>query len=44
MNKAAFIIPVYPPHYHFLNFLNKLNNKPDFDTHLVLSFNMTTLF
>ncbi len=38
MNKAAFIIPVYPPHYHFLSFLNKLNIKPDFDINLVLSF------
>ena len=38
MNKSSFIIPVYPPHYNFLNFLNKLNSKIEFDIFLVLSF------
>lgn len=40
MNKISFIIPVYPPHYHFLDFLNKLNDITiDFDIILVLSYN-----
>ena len=38
MNKTAFIIPTYPPHYNFLDFLNKLNDNLDFDIILVLSF------
>ena len=38
MNKSAFIIPVYPPHYNFLKFLNKLNCNIEFDIILVLSF------
>lgn len=38
MNKCCFIIPVYPPHYHFLDFLNKLDNPLDFDIVFVLSF------
>jgi hypothetical protein len=39
MNKISFIIPVYPPHYNFLDFLNKLDDSIDFDINLVLSFN-----
>jgi hypothetical protein len=39
MNKISFIIPVYPPHYNFLDFLNKIDDKIDFDIILVLSFN-----
>ena len=38
INKSAFIIPVYPPHYNFLDFINKLNDNLDFDIILVLSF------
>ena len=36
-NQSAFIIPVYPPHYNFLKFLNKLNSKIDFDIIIVLT-------
>ena len=39
MNKASFIIPVYPPHYHYLDFLSKINDTQlDFDIILVLSY------
>jgi len=39
MNKISFIIPVYPPHYHYLKNLEKLDcSKLDFDIILVLSF------
>lgn len=38
MNKAAFIIPVYPPHYIFLDFLNKISDNIDVDIILVLSY------
>jgi len=38
MNKITFIIPVYPPHYIFLDFLNKLEDSIDFDINLILSF------
>jgi hypothetical protein len=39
MNKASFIIPVYPPHYHYLDFLSKIDGKPlYFDIILVLSY------
>lgn len=37
-NKVAFIIPVYPPHYGYLNFLNDLPNNLDFDIHFILSY------
>jgi len=37
-NKVAFIIPVYPPHYGYLNFLNNLPNELNFDIYLILSF------
>ena len=26
MNNIGFIIPTYPPHYNFLDFLNSLND------------------
>jgi hypothetical protein len=36
--KACFLIPVYPPHYHFLEFLNKINeNDLSFDIILIIS-------
>lgn len=38
MNQSAFIIPVYPPHYNFLDFINKLNDNLEFDIIFVLSF------
>lgn len=38
MNTISFIIPVYPPHYNFLDFLNKLPPTKDFDIILVLSY------
>lgn len=38
MNKACFLIPVHPPHYKYLDFLNKLVNPIDFDIYFVLSF------
>lgn len=38
MNKSAFIIPVYPPHYNYLFFLNKLDSQIEFDLILVISF------
>lgn len=38
MSKVCFLIPVYPPHYHFLDFLNKLVKPLDFDIYFVLSF------
>lgn len=38
MNKVCFLIPVYPPHYIFLDFLNKLVKPLEFDIYFVLSF------
>jgi hypothetical protein len=38
MNKVAFVIPVYPPHYKYLNFLNNLSNDLEFDIYFVLSY------
>jgi hypothetical protein len=38
MNQTAFIIPVYPPHYNFLDFINKLDNNLTFDLIFVISF------
>lgn len=38
-NKACFIIPVYPNHYHFLDFLNTLPDTIDFDIIFILSYN-----
>lgn len=36
--KACFLIPVYPPHYHFLEFLNNINeNELSFDIILIIS-------
>jgi hypothetical protein len=36
--KACFLIPVYPPHYHFLEFLNDINeNELRFDIILIIS-------
>jgi len=37
-NKVAFIIPVYPPHYGYLNFLNDLPDDLDFDIYFILSY------
>jgi len=37
-NKVAFVIPVHPPHYEYLNFLNSLPNDLDFDIYFVLSY------
>lgn len=37
-NKVAFIIPVYPPHYGYLDFLNNLPNVLDFDIYFILSY------
>ena len=37
-NKSCFIIPVWPPHYHYLTFLNNLPSNLDFDIYLVLSY------
>jgi hypothetical protein len=36
--KSCFIIPVYPPHYSYLSFLNELPDNLEFDVYLVLSF------
>lgn len=36
--KSCFIIPVYPPHYQYLGFLNELPDNIDFEIYLVLSF------
>lgn len=36
--KSCFIIPVYPPHYKYLEFLNELPNDLDFEIYLILSF------
>jgi len=38
MNQSAIIVPTYPPHYNFLDFINKLPDKLEFDLVLVLSF------
>jgi len=37
-NKSCFIIPTWPPHYHYLDFLNNLPDILDFDIYLVLSY------
>lgn len=39
VNKACFLIPVYPRDYHFLDFLNTLPDTLNFDIILVLSYN-----
>jgi len=38
MNNIAFLIPVYPPHYNYLDFLNILDKPVDFDIVLILSY------
>jgi hypothetical protein len=38
MNNIAFLIPVYPPHYNYLDFLNILDKQVDFDIVLILSY------
>ncbi len=38
MNKIAFVIPVYPPHYHHLKFLEKLPSSYDFDIYFILTY------
>lgn len=37
-NKSCFIIPIWPPHYHYLTFLDGLSSDLDFDIYLVLSY------
>lgn len=37
-SKVAFVIPVYPPHYGYLNFLNNLPNDLEFDIYFILSY------
>jgi hypothetical protein len=36
--KSCFVIPVYPPHYAYLSFINELPEDLDFEIYLVLSF------
>jgi hypothetical protein len=38
MNKSCFIIPIYPPHYHYLTFLNNQPENLEFDIYLILSY------
>jgi len=38
MSKVSFIIPIYPPHYVYLDFLDKIQKPIDFDIIFVLSF------
>jgi hypothetical protein len=37
-HKACFLIPIHPPHYKYLSFLTKLNNKHDFSIIFVLTY------
>ena len=38
MNKTCFIIPIYPPHYNYLTFLNNQPDDLEFDIYLILSY------
>ena len=38
LKKVAFVIPVHPPHYEYLNFLDSLPNNLDFDIYFILSY------
>jgi hypothetical protein len=37
-DKSCFIIPVWPPDYHYLSFLNDIPYNSDFDIYLILSY------
>jgi hypothetical protein len=38
MNKVAFVIPIFPRDYHYLDFIDRLPNPCPFDIYLILSY------
>ena len=37
-NKICFLIPIYPTHYNYLTFLNKLNKEDTFTIIFILTY------